>query len=132
MALTPADVKAIMNLRDSRVRDTEISARLCIAITEVRKVIAEHAPVAPMDVRVEAIVRDALASTRQRTRTLGERLKLVLAECTEAVRVEREERAVREAEVARKAKLTEREQVLQAELAEIRAALRGKKKPEAS
>lgn len=124
-AITPADVKAILQLHDDGINSREISAQLCIPVLEVRRAIADHGTVAPKDLRVEAIIRDAVASHRQRTRNLGERLKAAMAECMTAVMAERVEKAEKARLAAEKQRLAQRATQLQAELTEVRARLRG-------
>lgn len=123
--MSPADVKAILQLHDDGVGSLEISAQLCIPVVEVRKVIANQGSAAAKDMRVEAIVRDALASHRQRTRNLGERLKAALDECMTQVMAERVERAEKERKAREKQQLAQRINELQAALSEARKALRG-------
>jgi hypothetical protein len=123
---SPAEVAAALRLYDQGVRVREISARLCVPMTEVQRLIVEHRPAAAArDLRVDAVIAAACSSHRQRTRNLGERLKASWAETRAVVEAEAVERAERERKAAERKALRDKADELQRELSKVRKALRG-------
>lgn len=126
---SPAEVAAALRLYDQGVRVREISARLCVPMPEVQRLVAEHRPAAAArDVRVDAVIAAACNSTKQRTRNLGERLKVTWAECRQAVEAEAAERLERERKAAERQALHEKADELARELDKVRKELRAQQK----